>query len=298
MLSGFSAQAMRTGDLVSSELHGRVAIVTGAGGGIGRAHALRLASLGATVVVNDLGTTLDGSGVDSRRAAVVVDEIRALGGEAIADVADIASLAGGRRVVARAIEQFGRVDIVINNAGFAVGGGTVIDPDEEALDRLMDVHLKAAIGTMSAAVPDMVTRGWGRVVNTVSEAALDARFAATLGYGAAKAALWSATLVAASETAGTGVTVNAISPGARTRMNAELLDHNFRGGRAIDLDPAHVANVVAYLLSNDAADINGRVLHAAGGEVREYSTTRTSKSQLVARISAHQLLALEPTPER
>ncbi len=223
------------------------------------------------------------------RVAVVTG---AGGGIAIADTTDIASVAGGRRVVEYALVNFGRVDIVINNAGFAHGGGTVVRPDEERLDRLIDVHLKAAIGTMSAPIADMRLRGWGRIVNTVSEASLDARFVASLGYGVAKAALWSATLVAAAETAGSGITVNAISPGAWTRMNAELLDQGFRDGASIrlDLGPEYVAEVAAYLASDDAPDITGRIIHAAGGEIREYSTTRTSRSELVVRLRS----ALDP----
>src|SRR5204863_4114748 len=116
---------------------------------------------------------------------------------------------------------------------------------------------KAAVGTMSAAFADMRARGWGRIVNTVSEVALDARLAGSLGYGAAKAALWSATLAAAAAGAAHGITVNAVSPGARTRMNADLLDTGFREGRSatLDLDPTHVSDVVTYLASDAAGDI-------------------------------------------
>lgn len=267
-------------------LEGRVALVTGAGRGIGRAHALALARGGAAVMVNDLGTELDGTGMDETPAKAVVAEIEAMGEVAAADGTDVASVAGGRRAVAAAIERFGRVDIVINNAGFAHGGGTVEDPNERQLDALVGVHLYSALGTMSAAFADMRTRGWGRIVNTVSEAALDPRFVGPLGYGLAKAALWSATLAAAAEGEPYGITVNAVSPGARTRMNADVLDASFRGSASatLDLDPRHVASVVAYLVSDAAADITGRVIHAAGGHVREYTTTRTSRSELVDRL--------------
>jgi NAD(P)-dependent dehydrogenase (short-subunit alcohol dehydrogenase family) len=257
----------------------RVALVTGAGRGLGRAHALALAANGAAVVVND---------VDVGPAEAVAAEVRAAGGRAVADGTDVASIAGGGRAVAVAIDTFGRIDILVNNAGFAHGGGSVEQPVVEELDALVDVHLKAAVGTMAAALVDMRGRGWGRIVNTVSEASLDPRFVASLGYGLAKAALWSATLVAAVEAAPYGVTVNAISPGARTRLNAEVLDAGFRSGASagLDLDPAHVAAVVAYLASDEAGDITGRVIHAAGGHVREYSTVRTSDSDLVRRLQA------------
>ncbi len=271
---------------MSRRLDGRVALVTGAGRGIGRAHALALAAQGAAVVVNDVGAARDGSGGDAGPADVVAAEVVSAGGGGLADTTDVASIDGGRRAVARAIDAFGRIDIVVNNAGFAYGGGDVERPVETGLDALLAVHLKAALGTMAAAFPDMRSRGWGRIVNTVSEAALDARFVGALGYGAAKAALWSATLVAAGEGAAHGITVNGVSPGARTRMNADLIDAGFRAGASaqLDLDPAHVAAVVAYLVSEEAGDITGRIIHAAGGEVREYATARTSRTDLVERL--------------
>jgi NAD(P)-dependent dehydrogenase (short-subunit alcohol dehydrogenase family) len=277
---------------VSRRLDGRVALVTGAGRGLGRAHALALAGQGAAVVVNDVGAALDGSGRDAGPAEAVVAEVVSAGSRGLADTTDVASIDGGRRAVARAIDAFGRIDIVVNNAGFAHGGGDIVRPVEAELDALLAVHLKAALGTTAAAFPDMASRGWGRIVNTVSEAALDARFVRALGYGAAKAALWSATLVAAADGAAHGITVNGLSPGARTRMNADLLDAGFRdrAPARLDLDPARVAAVVAYLASDEAGDITGRIIHAAGGEVREYATARTSRTDLVERLRT----ALDP----
>jgi NAD(P)-dependent dehydrogenase (short-subunit alcohol dehydrogenase family) len=261
-------------------------LVTGAGRGLGRAHALALAADGMCVVVNDLGAGLDGRGTDARPAREVVAEIEAAGGAAVADITDVASLAGGAAAVEHALDAFGRIDVVVNNAGFAAGGGTVEEPVDAGLDGLLAVHFKATVGTMSAAFPPMRAQGYGRIVNTVSEVALDARFAGGLGYGAAKAAVWSATLHAAHEAAGSGITVNAISPGARTRMSGPALDAGFRDGASdeLDLRPEHVARVVAYLASEDAGDITGRVVHAAGGAVREYATTRTGRSDLVHRL--------------
>jgi NAD(P)-dependent dehydrogenase (short-subunit alcohol dehydrogenase family) len=261
-------------------------LVTGAGRGLGRAHALALANDGMHVVVNDLGTDLDGRGTDERPAREVVAEIEAAGGAAVVDTTDVASLAGGAAVVAHALDAFGRIDVVVNNAGFAAGGGTVDGPVDAELDALFAVHFKATVGTMSAAFPIMRTQGHGRIVNTVSEVALDARFDGGLGYGAAKAAVWSATLHAAHEGAGAGITVNAVSPGARTRMSAPALDAGFRDGASeeLDLRPEHVARVVAYLASEGAGDITGRIVHVAGGAVREYTTTRTGRSDLVHRL--------------
>jgi NAD(P)-dependent dehydrogenase (short-subunit alcohol dehydrogenase family) len=274
--------------MTTGPLAGRVALVTGGGRGIGRAHALALAADGAAVMVNDLGTTLEGRGRDATPAEALAAAIRSSGAEARADTTDVASVDGGRRAVARTIEAFGRIDILVNNAGFAHGGGTVEEPVEHEIDALLDVHLKAALGTMAAAFADMRRRGWGRIVNTVSEASLDPRFVGSVGYAAAKAALWAATLAAAAEGFPHGITVNAISPGARTRMNAELIDAGFRDGSssALDLDPAHVGAVVAYLVSDAATDITGRIVHAAGGELREYTTTRSARTPLVERLLA------------
>jgi NAD(P)-dependent dehydrogenase (short-subunit alcohol dehydrogenase family) len=250
---------------------------------------MALAEAGAKILVNDLGTTLNGSGRDFEPAAEVAAEICAAGGTAIADVHDIASLSGGRAAVEAALDHFGRLDIVVNNAGFAHGGGTIECPNEGEFDSLAAVHVKAAMGTMSAALPQMRSQGYGRIINTVSEVALDARSGGSLGYSAAKAALWSITMTSASQVAEHGITVNAISPAARTRMSAEYLRSR---GRAHDLDhgindlsPEHVARVVVYLSSPAAADVTGRVVHVAGRQVREYELRRTPNTDLVERIS-------------
>ena len=171
----------------------------------------------------------------------------------------------------------------------------ILAPLRARLEALLAVHYFAAVGTMSAAFDDMKRRGWGRIINTVSEVAFDARMPGSLGYGAAKAAVWSATISASRAGASFGITVNAISPGARTRMNAEMLDAGTLGSaHAADLSPQHVANVVAYLASDAAGDITGRVVHAAGGAIREYSTTRSGTTELVARLSA--VIATTPDP--
>jgi NAD(P)-dependent dehydrogenase (short-subunit alcohol dehydrogenase family) len=265
-------------------LAGHVALVTGAGRGIGRAHALLLAERGARVVCCDLGVELDGTGTDRSIAAAVASEIRAVGGDAVADVNDISTFAGAGAAVATGVEAFGFVDIVVNNAGTAATAG-IDDVTEELVTRQLAVHLVAAIGTARAAWPMMRARGWGRVINTVSEAAFPSRVTAGrgagLGYGPAKAAVWSATHALAAEGRDLGITVNAISPGARTRMNATMLGDATAG---LDLDPAHVARVVAWLASHDADDVTGAVIHTAGGQHREYRVDRHRDTELVARI--------------
>ncbi len=272
----------------SRPLAGRVALVTGAGRGLGRAHALELAALGAAVMVNDLGAEVSGSGADETPARETAAEVVSSGGEAEVDFTDVASIAGGEAAVRATVARFGRIDILVNNAGFSVGGESVSEPDERAIDAHLAVHFKAAVGTVAAAFSDMGRRSWGRVVNTVSEVALDNRVVSGLAYGAAKAALWSATLVAAEQGRHLGVTVNAVSPGARTRMNEQLLDSGFRGRdpASMDLDPAYVARVVGYLVRSQADGITGRILHVAGGQVREYTTTRTSRSPLAEELMA------------
>lgn len=266
---------------MSPRLEGKVAIVTGAGRGLGRAHALTLARRGAAVVVNDLGCDPGGAGSDRGPAEGVVDEIERTGGVAIADTRDIGSLAGGAALVTAALRHFGRVDIVVNNAGI-VRTTCVTDTDDTALDLMLAVHVKGSLGTAAAALPHLLEQGWGRIVNTVSEVALRPGPRAG-GYSIAKAAVWSATLAAAEVVRGTGVTVNAVSPGAATRLSAGALDPRFT---ADELDPNHVAAVVAWLVSDDAADVTGAVIHVAGRHLREYRVERLADTPLVQRIAA------------
>jgi NAD(P)-dependent dehydrogenase (short-subunit alcohol dehydrogenase family) len=271
---------------MSRSLVGRVALVTGAGRGIGRAHALLLASQGAAVVVCDVGAALDGTGSDASVASAVVEEITAAGGRAVADSSDISTFSGGARAVGAALDAFGRIDVVVNNAGVA-GGGSIEAVTEDALARVMAVNFVGSVGTARAAWPHLKAQHWGRVVNTVSQVALDTKIpgGGGIGYGAAKAAVWSMTLSLAEEGRAHGITVNAISPGAFTRMNAAMFDAD-APPPGLDLDPVHVARVVAWLASDDAADVTGKIVHAAGGHHREYLIARHRDTELVARIDA------------
>jgi NAD(P)-dependent dehydrogenase (short-subunit alcohol dehydrogenase family) len=232
------------------------------------------------VVVNDIGCDTSGTGNDDAPALQTVDDIVASGGRAVADGTDIGSFRGGAAAVQAALDAFGRIDIVVNNAGISGSDGHVGD-DDEWLDTMMAVHLKGTLGTMGAAVPLLREQGWGRIVNTVSEVALDMRLGPAGFYSMAKAAVWSATLCEAARVDGSGVTVNAIAPAARTRMNDVMYPDS---EPTIDLDPDHVARMVEYLASDDASDINGHVIFAVSDAVREYVTWRRSDTELVARL--------------
>lgn len=280
---------------MSIDLNGRVAVVTGAGRGIGRAHATLLASRGASVVVADVGAELNGSGATTAVADEVVAAITASGGRAVAAYDDISTFAGGASVVQRAIDAFGRVDIVVNNAGMG-GGGTLTDITEADLAKVFAVNYGGTVGTIRAAWPHLIAQGWGRIVNTVSEVALDTKISngGGVAYGPAKAAVWSLTLSLAQQTRDTGVTVNAISPGAFTRMNAGMFADQAPPPR-LDLDPLHVARVALWLCSDEAADVTGRIIHAAGGQHREYITARERATPLMDRVNdAARRLAGEP----
>jgi len=183
------------------------------------------------------------------------------------------------------VDAFGKVDIVINNAGLAMSA-SIEEVTEAILGQQFAVHVHGSIGTSKAAWPHMKAQGWGRIVNTVSEAAFPPGVTGSssggIGYGAAKAAVWAATFDLASAGIADGITVNAISPGAFTRMNATMFEV---APMSLDLDPMHVARVAAWLSSDDAADVTGRVIHVAGGHHREYVMARHADTVLVERIN-------------
>jgi NAD(P)-dependent dehydrogenase (short-subunit alcohol dehydrogenase family) len=240
---------------------GKVAIITGAGGGLGRQHALALASRGALVVVNDLGGAVDGTGSDKGAAERVVDEIRAAGGEAVADTNSVATPEGGEAIVQTAIDAFERVDIVINNAGI-LRDKSFHNMSPDLMNPVFDVHLKGAFHVTQPAWVRMREQGYGRIISTSSAAGLFGNFGQT-NYGAAKMGLVGFTRVMAVEGAKYNVKANAIAPLALTRMTEDIM-----GALGDKLDPALVSPLVTYL-AHESCEPTGRVFSVGGGRVAE-----------------------------
>jgi NAD(P)-dependent dehydrogenase (short-subunit alcohol dehydrogenase family) len=238
---------------------GKVAIITGAGGGLGRQHALLLASRGALVVVNDLGGSVDGSGGSTGPAQQVVDEIKALGGEAVADTNSVATPEGGKAIVDTAIDAFGRVDIVINNAGI-LRDKAFHNMEPDLMNPVFDVHLKGAFHVTQPAFVKMREQGYGRIVSTSSAAGLFGNFGQT-NYGAAKMGLVGFTRVLAVEGARYNIKANAIAPLALTRMTEDIM-----GPLGDKLDPGLVSPIVAWLAHEDCP-VSGEVYSVGGGRV-------------------------------
>lgn len=246
---------------------GRVCVITGAGGGLGRSHALELARRGGKIVVNDLGGSLDGSGASSSAAQRVVDEITESGGEAVANYDSVATPEGGRAIVQAAVNAFGRVDVVVNNAGI-LRDKAFHKMDASMIDAVIDVHLKGALYVSQPAFQLMREQGYGRIISTSSASGLFGNFGQA-NYGAAKAGLAGLTRVLAIEGAGHGIKVNAIAPIAATRMTENLL-----GDLASRVSPESVSPIVAYLAHQDCA-VNGNIYSVAGGRVARIVAVET-----------------------
>jgi NAD(P)-dependent dehydrogenase (short-subunit alcohol dehydrogenase family) len=240
---------------------GRVAIITGAGGGLGRQHALMLARRGALVVINDLGGAVDGSGSDTSAAQLVVDEIRAAGGEAVANTDSVATPEGGAAIVQTAVDAFGKVDIVVNNAGI-LRDKSFHNMTPDLVDPVLDVHLRGAFNVTQPAWKIMREQGYGRVVSTSSAAGVFGNFGQA-NYGAAKMGLVGFTNVLAVEGAKYGIRANAIAPLAFTRMTEDIL-----GSLADKLQPELVSPLVTYLV-HESCEATGRVFSVGGGRVAE-----------------------------
>jgi len=247
---------------------GRVCIVTGAGRGIGREYALLLAREGAKVVVNDLGGSRDGTGADQGPAAEVVEEIRAAGGEAVADGEDVADFAGAERLVQHALDSFGRLDVLVNNAGI-LRDRMLVNMTEAEWDAVIAVHLKGTFGPSHFAARHWRDRSKAgdavdaRIINTTSVSGIYGNAGQT-NYGAAKAGIASFSFIASLELARYGVTVNAIAPAALTRMTEDLGMGQRDEAAAERMAPRWIAPIVCWLASEQSAHVTGRVFEASG----------------------------------
>jgi NAD(P)-dependent dehydrogenase (short-subunit alcohol dehydrogenase family)/acyl dehydratase/putative sterol carrier protein len=244
-------------------LEGKVAIVTGAGGGLGRSHALAFAAEGAKVVVNDPGAGRDGTGTTHKMADAVVDEIKRAGGEAAANYDSVATTEGAEAIVKTAVETFGRVDILVNNAGI-LRDKTIHNMTDDMWDLVLAVHLRGTFACTRAAARVMKEKGaGGRIINTTSVAGLKGNFGQS-NYSAAKAGIYGFTLTSAMEFGKDGITVNAIAPLAKTRMteNIDTIPAEYR--------PEEVSPVVVFLASDLAKDVTGRIIGVHGRHLFEY----------------------------
>jgi NAD(P)-dependent dehydrogenase (short-subunit alcohol dehydrogenase family) len=238
-------------------LDGKVAVVTGSGRGIGREFALCFAREGARVVVNDVGTGLDGRGTESDPAASVCREIEELGVDAVANYDSVTDFAGAQRIVQTALDAFGTLDILVNNAGI-VRDRTLLKMEEADFDAVVAVHLKGTFNCTRHAAEVMREKGYGRVVNITSSAGLRGNFGQT-NYGAAKAGIMGMTFVWAMELGRYGITVNAVAPSGATRMTAALFERTGQEPPPEE-DPALNAPLVAFLASEGAGHVNGQIL--------------------------------------
>ncbi|MCY3858337.1 MAG: SDR family NAD(P)-dependent oxidoreductase [Gammaproteobacteria bacterium] len=272
-----------------SDFDGKVVIVTGAGGGLGRCHALQFAERGAKIVVNDLGGSVHGDG-SSDMADAVVEEIKAAGGEAVANKASVSSREGAASIVEGAVNAFGTVDIVVNNAGI-LRDKSFKNMTLDEFDQVIDVHLRGSAYVTKAAWPIMYEKNWGRVVLTSSTSGIYGNFGQA-NYGTAKMAMLGLMNVLAIEGASHNIRVNCLSPGAATRMTASV------PGSTLDadnpppaMDPALVSPAVLYMCSEDAP--SAVTIHASGGRFSR-SQTFTNEGIRLGEDASFEALAEAP----
>ncbi|MBI2526949.1 MAG: SDR family oxidoreductase [Candidatus Rokubacteria bacterium] len=261
-------------------LQDKVAVVTGAGRGIGREIALLMARHGAAVVVNDYGGGADGAGGGSAPADEVVSEIKGLGGRATASYDSVATMAGGRNIVQAALDHFGRVDIVVNNAGI-LRDRMIFNMTEEEWDGVIDTHLKGCFAVTRAAVPHMREQKWGRLINMTSTSGLVGNVGQA-NYAAAKLGIVGFTKVVALDMARYNVTANCISPFAWTRMigtiPTETEAQKARVEKIKKMGPEHIAPVAVFLASDAAKEVSGQVLGVRGKEIMLFGHMRPTRS--------------------
>lgn len=253
----------------------RVVVITGAARGIGRAHALAFAEQGAQVVVNDVGAAVDGSGSSTGPAGEVVDAIRAMGGKAVANGDDVSDWEGAQRLINTAIESFGDLHVVVNNAGI-LRDRMLVNMTEDEWDAVIKVHLKGTFAPLRWAASYWRERSKGgatndaRIINTSSGSGLYGN-PGQLNYGAAKAGIAAMTIIAAKELGRYGVTVNAIAPAALTRMTENLgfgeRAREIEPGQFDSFAPENISPIVVWLGSTEAAHVTGRVFNVSGGRV-------------------------------
>jgi hypothetical protein len=279
---------------MGERLKGKVAVVTGAGRGLGRCHALALAAEGAMVVVNDLGGAVDGTGADRAPADEVVTEIKKMGGKAVANYDSVVTMEGGERIIKAAIDKFGRLDILVNNAG-VLRDRMIFNMTEEEWDTVISVHLKGHFACTKHACIIFRQQRSGRIINTSSESGLGNMGQAN--YSAAKEGIVGFTRTVARDMGRYGVTCNAIRPRAATRMTVtpelqaawEKRAKMGMGGASADaaaagvpdlsaMAPEKVSPMVVFLCTDEAANINGRNFLVTGGEVTLYSEPENWRS--------------------
>jgi NAD(P)-dependent dehydrogenase (short-subunit alcohol dehydrogenase family) len=291
---------------------GRVVIVTGAGGGLGREHALAFAAEGARVLVNDLGVSNSGEGGSKGPAQAVADEIKALGGEAAANTESVSDFAAGQRMVEQAIDTFGRLDVVVNNAGF-LRDRMFVSTSEEEWDAVINVHLKGHFCATKHACEYWRNQSKAgedvdaRIINTSSGAGLQGSVGQST-YSAAKGGIATLTLVQAAELGRYGVTANAIAPAARTRMTEAIFTDMVapEDGSFDENDPGNVSPLVVWLGSPESREVSGRVFEVKGGLIgvsdgwRDGPTydkkSKWAPDEIGAKVA--ELIAAAPAPQK